>query len=189
MNAGEGADAKVPTDAASAADASIAVRRATRADLPAVVPLAVSLVHQHHGFDPLRFALFERLEEGYAWFLGRELDDADAVVLVATRPHGDDGDRVVGYAYGRVEARSYEQLLDRHGALHDLFVEEGARGLGVATRLVARMMTELAAMGAPRVVLAAAAQNERAQRLFEKLGFRRTMVEMTRELPEGGPGP
>jgi ribosomal protein S18 acetylase RimI-like enzyme len=36
--------------------------------------------------------------------------------------------------------------------------------------------------GAPRVVLGTAEQNEPAQRLFERLGFRRTMVEMTREL-------
>lgn len=35
--------------------------------------------------------------------------------------------------------------------------------------------------GAPRVVLLSAARNESAQRLFERLGFRHTMVEMTRE--------
>lgn len=158
---------------------SIVVRRAARADLPALVPLAVQLVTQHHAFDPLRFAMFERLEEGYAWFLGRELDDGDAVVLAAV----DAEERVVGYAYGRIEERSYEALLDRHGALHDLFVAESARGAGAATLLVERMLTELRAMGAPRVVLAAAQKNARAQRLFAKLGFRATMVEMTRELP------
>jgi ribosomal protein S18 acetylase RimI-like enzyme len=36
--------------------------------------------------------------------------------------------------------------------------------------------------GAPRVVLWSAAKNDGAQRLFEQLGFRRTMVEMTKEL-------
>jgi RimJ/RimL family protein N-acetyltransferase len=36
--------------------------------------------------------------------------------------------------------------------------------------------------GAPRVVLGTAEQNAGAQRLFAKLGFRRTMIEMTREL-------
>jgi ribosomal protein S18 acetylase RimI-like enzyme len=43
-------------------------------------------------------------------------------------------------------------------------------------------LTWLRERGAPRVVLSTAAQNETAQRLFEKLGFRRTMIEMTREL-------
>lgn len=36
--------------------------------------------------------------------------------------------------------------------------------------------------GAPRVLLGTAYQNDATQRLFESLGFRRTMIEMTREL-------
>ena len=36
--------------------------------------------------------------------------------------------------------------------------------------------------GVPRAVLSTAQRNERGQRLFEHLGFRRTMVEMTKEL-------
>jgi RimJ/RimL family protein N-acetyltransferase len=40
----------------------------------------------------------------------------------------------------------------------------------------------LTARDAPRVVLSTAARNERAQRFFERAGFRRTMVEFTREL-------
>ena len=49
------------------------------------------------------------------------------------------------------------------------------------------MFAELASRGAPRVVLSTAFRNEAAQRLFERMGFRRTMVEMTRELRTGGP--
>ena len=36
--------------------------------------------------------------------------------------------------------------------------------------------------GAPRVVLWTAEHNDAAQQLSERLGFRRTMIEMTREL-------
>jgi len=35
--------------------------------------------------------------------------------------------------------------------------------------------------GAPRVVLSTAEGNDAAQHLFESAGFRRTMIEMTRE--------
>ncbi len=38
------------------------------------------------------------------------------------------------------------------------------------------------ALGAPRIVLMAAAKNQNAQRLFARLGWRPTMVEMTREV-------
>jgi ribosomal protein S18 acetylase RimI-like enzyme len=42
----------------------------------------------------------------------------------------------------------------------------------------------LEAMGAPRVLLLSATQNTEGQALFAKLGFRHTMVEMTREAEE-----
>jgi hypothetical protein len=43
-------------------------------------------------------------------------------------------------------------------------------------------MKWLAGRGMPRVLLWTAPQNDSARRLFDRLGFRQTMVEMTREL-------
>jgi ribosomal protein S18 acetylase RimI-like enzyme len=40
----------------------------------------------------------------------------------------------------------------------------------------------LKARGAPRVVLSTAERHEAAQRLFDRAGFRRTMIEMPLEL-------
>jgi ribosomal protein S18 acetylase RimI-like enzyme len=40
----------------------------------------------------------------------------------------------------------------------------------------------LKSRGVPRVVLSTAEKNIAAQRLFDRAGFRRTMIEMTREL-------
>jgi ribosomal protein S18 acetylase RimI-like enzyme len=44
-------------------------------------------------------------------------------------------------------------------------------------------MEILKARGAPRVVLSTAERNA-AQHLFDRAGFRRTMIEMTRELDD-----
>ena len=44
------------------------------------------------------------------------------------------------------------------------------------------MLDALAKLGAPRALLYTAAKNEGAQAMFDRIGFRRTMVEMTREL-------
>ena len=49
------------------------------------------------------------------------------------------------------------------------------------------MAAALAARGAPRVVIQVASQNPEAQAVFGRLGFRPTMVEMTRELPPRPP--
>lgn len=156
----------------------VTVRDATRADLPRLGTLAEALVRVHHDLDPRRFFMPERVSEGYQMWFGRELDDADAILLVAEG----DGGAVLGYAYGRVEARDWNLLLGRHAALHDILVEEGARRRGAAEALLGEFVARVKARGVPRVVLHTAVQNERAQALFRKMGFRPTMIEMTAEL-------
>lgn len=160
------------------------VRRATPADLPEVSQLAAALVRQHHAYDARRFMLVEPVASGYAWWLGKELERAEAVVLVAREGQpGREGD-VIGYSYGTLEPRDWNQLLDEAGWLHDIFVSPAARRRGVARALATTMMTALRELGAPRVLISSAWPNREAQALFESLGFRRTMVEMTRELDE-----
>ncbi len=152
------------------------LRPAREEDLPAVARLAAGLVRQHHGFDPARFMLPERVEEGYLWWFRQELDNPAALILVAQSDS-----EVVGYAYGRIEERNWNMLLDTSGALHDLFVDDHHRGEGIGRALALEAIRLLKLKGAPRVVLHTATQNSRAQALFESIGFRRTMVEMTRE--------
>lgn len=119
----------------------------------------------------------ERPEHGYGRFLRSQLRDPDVVVFVAER----DG-QVVGYVYAGLEPQSWKELREAAGFVHDVAVDETARASGVATALVEAAVAWLKSRGAPRVLLWSAAPNEPAQRLFARLGFRRTMVEMTREL-------
>jgi GNAT superfamily N-acetyltransferase len=63
-----------------------------------------------------------------------------------------------------------------------VLVDESARGAGVASALLEAAIAWLRGRGVPRVVLWTAHANEPAQRLFEGLGFRPTMIEMTKEL-------
>jgi len=154
------------------------VRPAAPADIPSVARLAAQLVRYHHTLDPSRYLLLEPIEEGYARFLRSELKNARAVVLAATDASTGS---IVGYAYGRLEPRDWNMLLEAHGALHDVLVAPEARRSGVGEELVRQMCSRLEELGAPRVVLHTAVQNEGAQALFERAGFRRTMIEMTRD--------
>lgn len=151
------------------------VRRCEAADLDRVSVLAAKLVRMHHELDPARFLIRDKVREGYRWWVGQELANESAVIMVAER----DGE-IAGYAYGRVEERDWMKLLDAHGKLHDLWVEEEHRGTGVAERLCRACIAELEALGAPRVLLDTAWANARARRFFEKLGFAPTMLEMSR---------
>ena len=162
-------------------DDTFTVRTMTAADLPAAARLAGKLVRMHYELDPLRYLHLPSPEAGYARYFAGELKSDRVVLLVAERTGADPGDAIVGYAYGRMEPRSYNELLDTCGKLHDVLVDESARGHGLGEQLVSEVVRRLTERGAPRVVLLTAVQNEAAQHLFKKLGFRTTMLEMTRE--------
>ena len=154
------------------------IRRATPADVDSLGRLGALLMRQHHAFDPARFmAPGSDPESGYGWFLGSQLEEPEAVLFVAEQ----DG-RVVGYVYATVEPRSWQELREQSGFIHDLLVDERARGGGIGTRLLEAALAWLRERGQSQVVLWSAAPNTAAQRLFERCGFRRTMVEMTRGL-------
>jgi ribosomal protein S18 acetylase RimI-like enzyme len=154
------------------------IRAATRADLPRLGELGALLIRTHYDFDQQRFmAPDSSPEQGYAWFLGTQLRDDNVVVLVGER----DG-VVVGYVYAGLEPTSWKELRDACGFIHDVVVDDRGRRSGVATALIGAATAWLRERGAPRVMLWTAEKNAGAQQLFQRLGFRRTMIEMTREL-------
>ena len=158
--------------------ADVRIRPATEADVPALGRLGASLLRLHYAFDNQRFlAPRGNPEEGYAWFLAGQLRDADATVFVADRA----GD-VVGYIYAGLEPLSWKELREAAGFIHDVLVDDAHRRGGVAGALLDAASEWLKSRGAPRVMLWTAERNHAAQRFFEQAGFRRTMIEMTREL-------
>jgi ribosomal protein S18 acetylase RimI-like enzyme len=154
------------------------VRRATSADLAALGRLGTLLVQEHHDFDAHRFlAPRSRTPADYASFLGSQLEDPDIAILVA-----ESGGGVTGYAYAAVEGYDYLSLRGPAGVLHDLIVDPQCRGHGVGGLLLRAVLSQLESRGVPRVMLWTAERNDAAQRLFQRSGFRRTMLEMTCEL-------
>jgi ribosomal protein S18 acetylase RimI-like enzyme len=163
---------------------TVSIRPASPADLPAIGRLGALLVRTHHDFDPDRFiAATPQTEQAYSSFLGRQLDEPNVILLVAER----DGE-VIGYIYAGVEGYDYMSLRGPAGVLNDIVVGPAHRGQGVGRLLLDATLEALQAKGVPRVVLSTAERNEAAQRLFARAGFRRTMIEMTRESGATGPG-
>lgn len=148
-------------------------------DLPGVGILAGQLVRMHYAFDPLRFMKPGNPEQGYQRWFASQMDREDTLLLVAA-----DAEGIVGYVYAVLEERNYNDLLDACVKLHDILVAERGRRRGIGEALLKETFQRAAAKGAPRVVLLTASQNEAAQRLFKRCGFRTTMLEMTAELPE-----
>lgn len=154
------------------------VRPATPADLPAIGRLGALLVEAHHQFDAQRFlAPQPGTASGYASYVGSQLGKPDVAVPVV-----EVGGEVVGYAYAGVEGPDYMSLRGPAGIIYDIVVDPRFRGRGLGRVLLEATLAFLRSRGAPRAVLSTAQQNEAAQRLFARAGFRRTMIEMTREL-------
>jgi ribosomal protein S18 acetylase RimI-like enzyme len=155
----------------------VTVRPARREDLRAVAKLAAKLVEQHIAYDPQRFMLPGPAEEGYLAFLSGEITDPPAVVLVAIAEGA-----VVGYLYGRIEPPSFVELRGEAGWVHDLYVDERARGCGAGGALLNAGVEALRVRGARSVMLSVSPRNAAGQGLFRRQGFETTMLEMTKQL-------
>ena|SRR5690349_10786107 len=152
----------------------ITIRPASKSDAAALGRHGAALMRQHHASDPRRFILTEHPEEGYGRFLVSQLANPDMLVLVAERADG-----VVGYVLAGLEPISWRDLRGPCGFIHDLFVHESARREGVGQSLLRDAIAWAHSRGRTQVVLWSKSGNEGAQRLFAKVGFRDTMVEMT----------
>ncbi|NLS27059.1 Mycothiol acetyltransferase [Sphingomonas sp. S2M10] len=166
--------------------ASFAIRPAIPAERDQLGRLGAQMVAVHHGFDARRFiAPTPETPQAYGGFLVGQIGRADAVLRVAVQ-----GESVLGYVYAGVEGNDYMALRGPAGVIYDLIVAPEARRQGIGRALLTEAVEALRARGVPRLVLFTAERNAEAQALFGSIGFHRTMVEMTRDLPDpGGPQP
>ena len=150
------------------------IRPATKSDLVALGRLGAALMRQHHASDPRRFILTDRPEEGYGRFLVSQLANPDFLVRVAEREN-----EVLGYVLAGLEPTSWRDLRGPCGFIHDVYVHESARRQGIGQSLLRAAIAWAHSRGMTQVVLWSKSGNDAAQRLFAKLGFRKTMIEMT----------
>jgi ribosomal protein S18 acetylase RimI-like enzyme len=157
---------------------AVAIRLARSTDMPALGRLGAQLVSLHHYFDPQRFiAATPTTHLAYTSFLEGQLQRSNVFVLVA-----EEGGTVLSYAYAGIEGNDYMLLRGPAGVLYDIVVEPSRRREGIGRKLLDAVTLLLNNRGVPRLVLMTAERNHAAQRLFAAAGFRRTMIEMTREL-------
>src|SRR6476619_4382232 len=109
---------------------SLLVRPAVQQDAESIAEFALRLFAQHRAYDADRFADLRNKEGAARYYMSRAQAD-DAAVLVADM----DGS-VVGFAYLEYERVDYIDLLENAVWLHDLYVDDSARGKGVGKMLM-----------------------------------------------------
>lgn len=158
-------------------DSPATIRRATLNDAPAIGALGVRLALQHHGYDAQRFFIFGADETTFTDYFAEQLQRDDVAILVAEIES-----QIVGFVFTRIEPASIEALSDVSGWIHDIFLDESARGHGLGKALLEAAINALRELGANTLMLAVSPKNETARRVFEKQGFRLTMLLMTLNL-------
>ena len=140
-------------------------------DVDALVELWVSLVadQRPYGAHLLAAENRARVREFLANFV------ATGSVLVAR------DDRVVGFVMFRIESGAYEQDVSR-GFIDNVFVRPQRRGEGIGSDLLAAAEDVLSERGADVAALSVLAENEGAQRLYERRGYSPHRVTMERPL-------
>ncbi len=164
---------KTPTKNARA---GVVIRPMKKADLATVGPLAAQLVRLHHRWDAQRFFEPDDPSAGYQWWFGSQLGKKETLLLVAEH-----GGELCGYLYAAEQERDWNMLLDACGAVHDIFVAETHRRHGIARALMEAALAHFDERGVKQVVLSTSTHNAAGRALFEKLGFRATMLEMTKD--------
>ena len=150
----------------------VTIRPATIRDADIIAGFAMTLVEQHVAYDPVRFSRIAD-REGMARYYGGRTEAENAAVLVAEM-----GGKVVGFAYLEYEPILYADLAVRVAWLHDIFIDNPARGSGVGRRLIDAVKSEAKRLGAGKVLLSVAARNAAGRAFFDSSGFTTTMHEM-----------
>jgi dTDP-4-amino-4,6-dideoxy-D-galactose acyltransferase len=162
------------SDAAAKSDATVAVRPARPADLPALRRIAAASHHDSRFYFDPRFDS-ARCDALYAHWIETCCADASGLVLVATLadadadpdadPDADAGAPPAGYITGSIGP-------DGEGRIGLFAVAAEAQGRGAGRRLIAAAEHWFAARGARSVAVVTQGRNVRAQRIYQRAGLR-----------------
>jgi GNAT superfamily N-acetyltransferase len=151
------------------------VRDATPGDVPRLVELARAAIRELTVMKggsvwAAREARAEPLEDG----LLASIVDPDRRALVGTID-----DVVVGYGIARVEVLGDGSHL---GVVDDIFVEEGARGIGVGELMMGELVSWCRAQGCFGIDVMALPGHRAAKNFFEESGFTARQIVMHHRL-------
>lgn len=108
----------------------------------------------------------EVLDGVWAWLMDAEADLCGVVAV--------EGDTVVGFAHYRQVPDTFTAASEWY--LDDLFVDSGHRGSGAGAALIDAVAERAASDGGGKLRWITAENNERAQRLYDRVATRTTWV-------------
>ncbi len=147
----------------------IHIRTATAADLATLLDFEQKIIATERPMDP---TLIQDQPISY-YPIADYLDADDTEVLVAVA-----GDQIVGSVYGQIRPRKPFFQTTHLGYIGFMYVRKNFRGQGVSQSLIKHITQWFDQHNITEVILTVYAQNPRAIRAYEKVGFEQHLIEM-----------
>jgi ribosomal protein S18 acetylase RimI-like enzyme len=153
------------------------IRPAKAQDVPHVIPMVRKIAGMHQELDPAKYTFRSDPGEMYRNWLVNQSRDPRSVFLVA-----DAGEELAGFLIATVIDEIPIYRVEEIGFIHDVWVEDDYRHEGIARQLVTLCVERFREIGVPQVRCDTAWANEPARELFNRCGFRPSVVEMLIEI-------
>ncbi|MDX2304744.1 MAG: GNAT family N-acetyltransferase [Microscillaceae bacterium] len=153
------------------------IRKAVLEDHPFVLKFALGIVRQHQSFNPIRFVRFENHEQKLSDLFQEELQNPKTIISLLEIEG-----KPVGMAFVRMEEMDLVNISSECAWLHDIYIEDNARGTGGGKLLLDAAKEAATALGSDKLMLHVSPQNLLAQNLFTSSGFEPVMYEMMFDL-------
>jgi len=146
----------------------IAIRRATKADLPKLAEFLQFLVEAERPFDPT-------LKEGEIFYYNIEdfIADEKSEILVIDYRH-----QIIGCGYAQIRSAKPYQNHELFGYLGFMYVSPEFRGNGLNNLLLDDLKKWVLSNGITEVRLDVYSENQAAIRAYEKAGFKQISTTM-----------
>ena len=143
----------------------LTIRRATKADIPAIADLFLRTKKLNNEFDPL-FAVVGDARSKAENYASDTIGSKERLLMVAAT-----GEKVVGVLRAEMRQRLFYEP-SREGFVTDFYILPAFRRKALGNEILQKASAELRRMGAQIIVAEVPSQNEIAVRFYTKRGFR-----------------
>jgi ribosomal protein S18 acetylase RimI-like enzyme len=153
---------------------AVKIRPARAEDAPIAAEIWMSMAVMHSDFDREKWQYAGDAQEQWQKWFAQAVSQEDMLTLAAVNEQ----DELVGFLVAKLTEPPPIIAIRRRAQIFDIAVKEGLRGKGIGTMLTKEAIGIFRKQGIQDVTLMVAKENELAEVLYLKLGFREVAHEM-----------